>query len=405
MRSWPAASSLWAVLAAGLADGALAAYLFRAEGGAEPADRSAATAREVEESRRLVRSQPGGPDERGSSLLAVRAAGAGEDVAEAQGGSSAALTLSDRFVLGVRQGLRDAQSAAAALGGTGFVTSTVGGSGSLFQDADGATPGSGVFCYAFISEPPEPTAPYLARQLRDACDDWQFFSTFKDEEQNVIALYSASDAKSLDWKRMPEAAIAAAWHFLAEQGHLRKFRWIVKVDSDTYVRSSTLRPALSRYSPTVHSILSVGGLQASAEPLQGFFATVPAALASELAAVGTDAGRGCSGAAGSSGSGCVGKVQGDSLVDTEGRPLVASEVNGLPAQARASADARDEPVVCEDIGDLLLEHGRQEDSGQAFCSCSFRSRNGTAACLSPKFAIVHPVRTVELYRQLSRVFP
>lgn len=123
-----------------------------------------------------------------------------------------------------------------------------------------------VFCYAIVQSAPsrESTAASLGQQLSKACDGWSFFST--DEDDPGSCTWQAFSEKSMRHAirfAMREMVGEGVLPWLEKRGILERYRWLVKVDPDSFVRPSALREGLARYPLNFNKILSVANAQES----------------------------------------------------------------------------------------------------------------------------------------------
>lgn len=186
---------------------------------------------------------------------------------------------------------------------------------SHFDDFLEKEPTKELYCFAILrpkSDGREATAPLLARQLAAACDGWSFFSTEADEAENVHQAFTKEAMRIGVRNQMREMVMDGVWNQLADQGVLKEYRWLLKVDPDTFVRPSALRRAFARYPANFNKVVSASnllvgpngaemngeesrvrepGAPTSADEnlggtsVDGFFIAIPTALARRMARV------------------------------------------------------------------------------------------------------------------------
>jgi hypothetical protein len=307
-----------------------------------------------------------------------------------------------------------------------------------------------IFCYALErdvgvkeekAQNEEEIMPLLARQLQLACDGWTFFGTRTDRAANLIQAYTHEDEKRGWYNQMREMVVTGVWAKLAAMRVPRNYQWIVKVDSDTFVRPSTLRAAFARLGSNHKGIISVSdghNVASGAVGIEGFFLAVPTNMFADLRSY-TTMNNACDSLitghsearAGSNAPGLklecyqrFGKPA--SFLDEHGLALVASDGEGVPTPAglieiqvleNGNSDKDDDDSENDDgcaALDLRLIHhkeniaqaarGHHGGVNSSYCGCKFAGR-GQRVCLSENFVALHPVDSRESYEALARAYP
>lgn len=131
-----------------------------------------------------------------------------------------------------------------------------------------------LFCINFVGRGLNETNLDLAEKSMEKCDGYALYSTYDEPSHNMFKIMDHA----------PPNKITATWEFalkmwtkVAEQGIPEKYKWIVKVDTDAFMRPDKLRLALSRHDsekpmlvarPGRHSQLPVvGSIHALSGPL------------------------------------------------------------------------------------------------------------------------------------------
>merc|ERR1719210_1985622 len=140
----------------------------------------------------------------------------------------------------------------------------------------------GVLCYALTRTPPEPTVSLLAEQLKAACDDWALFGDQEDLTLGIQRAYSTADEEHGWAHQQEDMTLHGAWRVFAQTGQLWQHAWIVKFDTDSFVRPSALRRSLARYNHSSTDTVCSGGVGPSATRVEGWFVGTPAALVDKL---------------------------------------------------------------------------------------------------------------------------
>lgn len=134
-----------------------------------------------------------------------------------------------------------------------------------------------ILCYAFTAG--EPTIPALSKNLHQACDAVALFGFQNDATLGVNKAYSVEQSRQDFNTGTMHNMILAAYERFDSQGWLDKCTWIVKVDADTFIRPSALRPTLAQYTSSAQSVISTP--DGSSTP-DGFFLAAPARIAQLL---------------------------------------------------------------------------------------------------------------------------
>eukprot|EP00747_Dinoflagellata_sp_TGD_P169731 gnl/TRDRNA2_/TRDRNA2_199509_c0_seq1.p1 gnl/TRDRNA2_/TRDRNA2_199509_c0~~gnl/TRDRNA2_/TRDRNA2_199509_c0_seq1.p1 ORF type:complete len:297 (-),score=35.11 gnl/TRDRNA2_/TRDRNA2_199509_c0_seq1:55-945(-) len=138
---------------------------------------------------------------------------------------------------------------------------------------------AGSCCYAMVRSPPEDTTSLLFKQLNAACDRSMLFSHDDVLALQITKAYSKEEEVTDVRKGSMHHMILGIFGHLSKMGILQRAKWIVKVDSDSFVRPSFLRAALQQYeTPDFRSVVSVG----NADTPDGFFVAVPRSIAVSL---------------------------------------------------------------------------------------------------------------------------
>jgi hypothetical protein len=261
-----------------------------------------------------------------------------------------------------------------------------------------------LFCYSLVRSPVTETGKLLGWQLAKACDGWALFSSENDSSLNIVQGYTRAEETVALKHQMHEMVIAGAWKHMVEMRVPERYKWILKVDEDTYVRPSTLRSVFTKYAQ-LKKIMSVSDANDNQEAsgLEGFFLATPAALMEELYTFGKTQ-RDCDVLASGhdedwwfnknkfSSISCDAKFGSvEAVLDAYGLPVVASDGEGIGH-------------ACGDLAFNMLQFSRSTDPGGVFCDCKFYGKNGPA-CLSKEFAAIHPVRSGAVFEQLAKAFP
>lgn len=135
-----------------------------------------------------------------------------------------------------------------------------------------------LFCINFVGQGLHETNLDLAEKAMAKCDGYALYSTYDDPSHNMF--------KSMD--HAPQNKKDATWEFalkmwtkVAEQGIPQKYKWIVKVDTDAFMRADKLRLALSRHDPEKSMLIARPGRH-SLLPVVGSVHALSAPLVTEL---------------------------------------------------------------------------------------------------------------------------
>jgi len=270
----------------------------------------------------------------------------------------------------------------------------------------------GVLCFALTRSPMEETVPLLAQELARGCDAHYFFSHKSQQENNVIVrkAYSEQDLSQGWHGNMRRMVIAGAYTKLAEIGELDKYAWYVKVDTDTFVRS-TLRTSLRAYTSRFpHNRAIIAGLGLTTTVPDGYFVAVSGNLMNDLLSIGQESNV-CSrmvsghsddvyadGHSDDDDDNCIERIgiQSEPFLDSQKRWLMF-------------ADTEEQNCDMEDKVGILMRHFSQ--TNESLCKCFSDVSNEYAdvaaprRCYSPGFAIVHPVKSKYDHSKLINMFP
>jgi len=272
-----------------------------------------------------------------------------------------------------------------------------------------------LFCFSMVRSPPEKTAALLAKQLDVACDGWRLFGDRDDPENNITKGWSKQDMPSALAHQMRGVITKGIWKNLVESGFLDEYEWFLMIETDSFVRPSTLRKTFQALSTTcerrVFSIMD--------HYLDGFFLAWQASTVMRMKSLGWP--RACdmvlSGHKGWQSkhfdenknlNRClrsinVARIEG--LLDRRGHRLLADDQD----------DDSDEPVTrgevlgpksCGNIAEMLVKRATRKIKGP-LCDCAtVKYRKPRKPwCLSEEFVSVHHVKSAKTYAKLVKAFP
>lgn len=263
-----------------------------------------------------------------------------------------------------------------------------------------------LFCYALVGRTPlESTAALLAKQLSAACDGWKLFGHTDDPAKNVTKAFSKRDFYK-GWQPlhgMRETVTNGVWKYLVNSGALDEYEWFLKVDSDTFVRPSTLRKSFR----ALHSSCVCGACtqaySVANDDFDGFFVALQADLVLKIQALGWPkscdivlAGQDgfqaeCAAFAGTH----VGPLR-----DSQGHTLVSMD-NGPEVEITPSN------LECENVANIWLQRARSKIKGP-LCACTPDSTTDSGsqpACVGEDFVSIHHVKDASTYTKLIEAFP
>lgn len=109
----------------------------------------------------------------------------------------------------------------------------------------------GIFCYAIVVNPPEPTFDML-RKLTSECDGYLFFSNFSDPARDIkkVIFGPLRVPGGGEWgSALNTPVFLPVWRYVATK-LAKKFDWFLKTDADTLYQPYKLRKTLSMYDHT-----------------------------------------------------------------------------------------------------------------------------------------------------------
>lgn len=277
-----------------------------------------------------------------------------------------------------------------------------------------------LFCYAFARTPHDSNLQAWIQQVSKACDGWTAFSWKDDPALGIVGLYSQA-VESSSWKHENEAVYLNAWSHFNKTGAMRRYKWFLHVDIDTFVVPSRLKKAIMRYPGTPGRILTLSE-QADAyfvaipqQTLEGMWSRLlekPGCLdhvnfwavsghSNGVSTVSDD----CRSLANMVTSNAV-----DMLADSDGDALVAafpkckelSNTSRLFSYATSAKQRwcnrmENTLLTCyETATDCTKESVLKKDCGRKLPD---------TACVSSHFAALHPVKSAEDFKQLAKAFP
>lgn len=281
-----------------------------------------------------------------------------------------------------------------------------------------------LFCFSLVRTPPEPTAALLARQLSAACDGWALFGDTEDPANNVTRGFAKQDIKKAWAHQMREVITEGVWKHLDESGALNVYEWFVMVETDSFVRPSTLRKTFrAMHTSCKRSLMSItedDDKNRIQNHLEGFFVAVQADVAHNMKSLGWP--KDCDAALSGHGDEwhhdvdaeierCLREVNIphiETLRDSQGHRLVASDQDsassfGNKRRRRNTSEEKTGPKKCEHIADVLIERARLKIKGP-LCECRPQEAPGPA-CVSEDFVTVHHVKDARTYSELVEAFP
>jgi hypothetical protein len=98
----------------------------------------------------------------------------------------------------------------------------------------------------------------FVKQLAAACDAYSVFAKFEDKEHHIVHAYRFSDWEAIKLTSSQRMVRLAFKEAVSNSGK-SKFDWIVKIDTDTFLRPSSFRRMLQAYDPQRPTVLSVSG--------------------------------------------------------------------------------------------------------------------------------------------------
>eukprot|EP00747_Dinoflagellata_sp_TGD_P032085 gnl/TRDRNA2_/TRDRNA2_135720_c0_seq1.p1 gnl/TRDRNA2_/TRDRNA2_135720_c0~~gnl/TRDRNA2_/TRDRNA2_135720_c0_seq1.p1 ORF type:complete len:333 (-),score=44.47 gnl/TRDRNA2_/TRDRNA2_135720_c0_seq1:217-1215(-) len=249
------------------------------------------------------------------------------------------------------------------------------------------------FCYSLVRKPIEPTVPFLAKQLAAACDGWALFGVEAHPELNIIAAFSEEDNEKGQHGMLHEMVVRGVYGIIHERYGIDKFSWIVKLDSDSFVRPSAFKTYFQHLdSSKVNTAVSVGD---GIDGLDGMFVALPTHVMHRLY--------------------LFGKHSVDCDVIASGTNVLESDPNeacrrqlGLdePWTPRDQAGRR---LVVPQLKDNCNHHlamcpkGILPDESEDAADHTMLSKS--CPCISESFISVHPVKDPDTYANLSSLFP
>lgn len=251
-----------------------------------------------------------------------------------------------------------------------------------------------LFCFSLVRTPPEPTAALLANQLAAACDGWALFGDTEDPANNVTKAWAKTDIDITTSDNKMGKALQGAWKHVHKSGAMDEYEWVVMVEADSFVRSSTLHKTFK----ALHGSCKRGGYMVSDDFIDGYFIALHAETVLGINSLGWP-------------SDCdpvLGGHNGDldpclyqlgisgmgGLTDAEGNNLVAKEINHIDAGALDAWSGK--PPICTDPASALL------DGKQICCTAPDATQPD---CVSTEFVVVHPVKSAVTYSALMKAFP
>lgn len=311
-----------------------------------------------------------------------------------------------------------------------------------------------LFCFSVSVYPLLPTTELLAASLREACDEFVIFSTHTSHPHlNVVVGWTQLEWERA-WLRGMDVPMQFVWRYLQQR---ETFDWVIKLDTDTWVRPSTFRKIFRGRSSREATILSTGGTINLAQgmhqiswgtgtPVDGFFVAVSRAAADQIvpALLNGDkcAAHMLSGHNEEAEDPKPCEVNFDVTlmwpVDSDGYAFL-SPADGIPSalvlnslskfgrpwcdpdsKVRNDANPHDWSGVLaahkaeDDQCDRLLDNGcgaqnnkKDIECRRAFKDCDAREKLGIVIsprgnhCLSKHMAVMHAVRSVEMYKNLT----
>lgn len=289
---------------------------------------------------------------------------------------------------------------------------------------------SGIFCYALARTPPEETVPLWKQAASAACDGSALFGHEANASLGIIRAYTQEQEQQGWMHQQEDMTVHGAWRHLAETGELWKYAWIVKTDTDSYIRPSALRSSLLSHDQSKFGVVSCGGIGGTVA--EGWFIALNAATIDSLYDATHPSGshfscrpdqmyevisghnncaQGCAEKMWGQLESCLDKKFGFGLSQVEtfrdkaGLVLTAQPQNpsqeGEPPLPSRCRDTFAQSVL-EFFSANAVPGSASMDAG--FCGC----KPGGAidmACISRDVAIVHPIKEANMYQQFLDALP
>lgn len=282
-----------------------------------------------------------------------------------------------------------------------------------------------LFCYALVRTPNEPTGVMLGKQLAAACDGWALFSNEADPANNIIKAFDSSVLIQAYNHQMREMVVDGVWKYLSQAGTLDEYEWVLKLDSDAFVRPTMLRKAFQALHTSCSRHVASVADDEDRGYIDGPFVAIRADVALGIKSLGwphecdhvlsghdqvePPSGNG----RGKNDERCLRQLNVASwgtLRDSEGKVLLALDQNPAADMARNCERTEDKttcqiagPPECEDISKVLLEHKRKNIEGP-MCKCT-TLMDRSPECLSEDWVFAHHVKDPDVYAELVEAFP